>query len=292
MYVDSPLIHLAAPPFPYFIECGRTVYAPGEQHPNRAGIGLFDLLLVERGALYMGEEKKRWAVPAGHMLLLLPDRYHYAAEPCREETSFTWIHFRTIGDWRQTEDDVVPLNRVDHTDRFGVSPYFIRLPQFGPGPGPDTPGRTGLAELLLQLAGQRRSSAVWEQQRIFEELLRSLDLSRHDSGRTHALELAERTEAYLRSHYTEPLTNASLSEALHFHYNYLSRCMKRVYGVTPMEYLTDYRLEQAKLLLLKTELPVALIAERTGFGSTPYFSRRFAERMGNSPLRFRRRHSR
>ncbi|MNU07836.1 Arabinose operon regulatory protein [compost metagenome] len=59
-----------------------------------------------------------------------------------------------------------------------------------------------------------------------------------------------------------------------------------------MEYLTDYRLEQAKLLLLKTEISIAKVAERTGFESTAYFSRRFALKVGISPLRFRKRYSR
>ncbi|MNO05578.1 Arabinose operon regulatory protein [compost metagenome] len=68
--------------------------------------------------------------------------------------------------------------------------------------------------------------------------------------------------------------------------------MKRVYGLTPMEYLTDYRLEQAKLLLLKTEIPVAAVAERTGFENTAYFSRRFTSKVGISPLRYRKRYSR
>ncbi|WP_410511675.1 helix-turn-helix domain-containing protein [Paenibacillus sp. BR2-3] len=45
----------------------------------------------------------------------------------------------------------------------------------------------------------------------------------------------------------------------------------------------------ALLLLLKTEISIAEIAERNGFESTPYFSRRFAHKIGISPLRFRKR---
>lgn len=154
-------------------------------------------------------------------------------------------------------------DREEHFRQFLTHPYTIRIPQFGPLPAPFA--RSGQAGQLLQLNQGRRSSAVWQQQRIFEEMLRTMDLARQDTAGSQADEIAELTEAYLRNHYAEEVTNTSLADALHFHYNYLARCMKRVYGLTPMEYLTDYRLEQAKLLLLKTEIPIAAIAERTGF---------------------------
>ncbi|UQZ36270.1 AraC family transcriptional regulator [Paenibacillus sp. PK3_47] len=290
MSFSPSYIHFAAPPFPYFLECGHTVYQPGEQHPNRSRMGKFDLILVEQGCLYLGEDHKQWEVPAGHTLLLLPDRYHYSVKPCEETTSFVWIHFHTVAEWLEAEGEPVYAGRDTHFQQFLTYPYTIRVPQFGPLPGPAEP--SGQAAQLLQFTRDRRSSAVWQQQRIFEEMLRMMDLAQQDASGSHAAEIAEQTEAYIRNHYTEALTNTVLAEALHFHYNYLTRCMKRVYGLTPMEYLTDYRLEQAKLLLLKTEIPIAAIADRTGFESTAYFSRRFASKVGISPLRYRKRYSR
>lgn len=290
MTFSPSYIHLAAPPFPYFLECGHTVYQPGDQHPNRSSMGKFDLIIVEQGCLFLGEDHKQWEVPAGHTLLLLPDRYHYSVKPCEETTSFDWIHFHTVGEWLEAEGEPVYAGRDAHFQQFLTYPYTIRIPQFGPLPGPSE--RSGQAAQLLQLSQDRRSSAVWQQQRIFEEMLRMMDLAQQDAAGSQAVEIAEQTEAYIRNHYAEALTNTVLAEALHFHYNYLTRCMKRVYGLTPMEYLTDYRLEQAKLLLLKTETSIAAIAERTGFESTAYFSRRFAHKVGISPLRYRKQYSR
>lgn len=99
MTFSPSYIHLAAPPFPYFLECDRTVYQPGDQHPNRNRMGKFDLIIVEQGTLFIGEDEKEWEVAAGHTLLLLPDRYHYAVKPCEEITTFVWIHFHTVGEW-------------------------------------------------------------------------------------------------------------------------------------------------------------------------------------------------
>jgi AraC-like DNA-binding protein len=56
-----------------------------------------------------------------------------------------------------------------------------------------------------------------------------------------------------------------------------------------MEYLLYYRVERAKLLLLKTEWPVSAVAEQVGFSQTPYFSVCFKKQTGLSPLQFRKR---
>ena len=40
--------------------------------------------------------------------------------------------------------------------------------------------------------------------------------------------IAERTANYLRQHYKEPVSYQRLSDAMHFHQNYLSICMKNV----------------------------------------------------------------
>ncbi|GGN96992.1 helix-turn-helix transcriptional regulator [Saccharibacillus kuerlensis] len=291
MQSNEPVIYFAAPPFPYFMDCGRSIYSPGDEHPNRRNMGVFDLILVERGTLYIGEEDLEWEVKAGRTLLLLPDRYHYSIRPCEEETSFVWVHFRELGEWGVAGGtEPAFADRDHHAARFGTPPYTIRLPQFGTLPG--APGGSGEGERLLRLIERSLSGAVWERQRLFEELLRSLDLRRREPAGSPAESVAERTESYIRAHYAEPLTAASLSEALHFHYNYLTRCMKRVNGLTPMEYLEECRLEQARLLLLRTESSVAAVAEKVGFETAPYFSRRFAERFGISPLRFRQRHTR
>ncbi|MNG21753.1 HTH-type transcriptional regulator YesS [compost metagenome] len=103
------------------------------------------------------------------------------------------------------------------------------------------------------------------------------------------MSVAERAAAYLKLNYRTPVSNTMLSEALRLHSNYISRCMSEVFGCTPQQFLLYYRLDQSKLLLIKTDWPIARVAEETGFRQTPHFSRLFAEHTGLSPLRFRKR---
>lgn len=283
---EERLIWMELPPAPYYITTGLTNLSPGEQHPSRRSIGIFDLLWVAKGTLFIGEENREWEVTEGQTLLLLPDRYHYAVKPCEAETVFYWNHFDFKGTWRQTDNDESPANSVRHA---WANPYPIRIRQYA------SPPEFALAERhlrqMLAYAGQSRSAVYWNEQQLFMELLRLLEVGHAGSGASPALKLAEKTEAYLRQHYQTDVTNESLAEALHFHPNYIVRCMKEIYRCTPMEYLHEYRLEQAKLLLIKTERPIAQIAESVGFPYAPYFSACFKRYAGISPLRFRKQYT-
>jgi AraC-like DNA-binding protein len=60
-------------------------------------------------------------------------------------------------------------------------------------------------------------------------------------------------------------------------------------GMSPQEHATRLRLEEARRLLLTTDLVVGVVAERVGFQSLSYFTRLFKERFGVPPARYRRR---
>ena len=52
------IIHMTIPPLPHYIIGGYTIAPPGRKHPTRRNIEVFDLLVVTRGCLYIGEEDR------------------------------------------------------------------------------------------------------------------------------------------------------------------------------------------------------------------------------------------
>lgn len=272
---ESLIVSFEAPPFPYYLESGTMVYEPGDMHLNRTNIGVFDLLFIAEGALHIGEDGREWTLSAGHALLLLPDRHHYPTKPCGERTVLRWLHFQSSGAWRQS-------THLPEPEAIALPKHWI---------APDTGFVSRLLLRIEELAVVARSVARWEQMSAFWELLRQMEEGRKAAGPSPSEEIADRTAAYIRQHYGSELTNESISEAMHFHPNYIARCMKEVHRCTPMEYAFQYRMEQARLLLLKTDWPVARIAEQVGYRYAPYFSNCFKEHFGESPLRFRKRYS-
>ena len=70
----------------------------------------------------------------------------------------------------------------------------------------------------------------------------------------------------------------------------LRREFKRSLGLTPRQYLTQCRLEEARRLLRTTDLQVNEVARRVGFTSASHFAEVFRKRVGLRPRDFRKRH--
>ncbi len=62
-------------------------------------------------------------------------------------------------------------------------------------------------------------------------------------------------------------------------------------GVTPMAYVTQWRLQKARLALVGSDDNVAAIATRHGYASEAAFSRAFQRQYGKPPARYRREYS-
>ena len=69
---------------------------------------------------------------------------------------------------------------------------------------------------------------------------------------------------------------------------HLCRSMRRFYGISPQDYITGLRLEEAVRLLLETDLDVSEVAWEVGFNNLSYFRRRFRARYGTSPVKYKK----
>lgn len=55
-----------------------------------------------------------------------------------------------------------------------------------------------------------------------------------------------------------------------------------------MNYLTSIRMEKARKLLVSTDLPIAEVAERAGYGDYRVFTKVFKKSEGITPSQYRR----
>lgn len=279
------MFQLISPPMPHYITSGEDTYRVGGKHPGRTNIGVFDLLIVTKGCLYLEEESTPYTIPKNNYAILRPDRSHRTATACREETHFYWLHFQTLGSWNEV-DEQSSLTFPRTQNPYEQIEYFaFYLPRTGSLQTPENT-YTQMRQLLL-LKRDPSLLSQWKQQQGFHNLLLSLQEEGAFAGNNPYLRIAEDAAAFLRLNYQEPIKYKELAEALHFHINYIALCMKKTFGCTPLEYVTSYRLEQAKLLLIHTDEAISKIAEETGFGSFPYFIRCFTKHTGTKPKLFR-----
>ena len=80
----------------------------------------------------------------------------------------------------------------------------------------------------------------------------------------------------------------AIAQELGMSYVQLLRRFEAVVGVTPSEYIINFRLKTARELLLNTSQPIKSIALACGYQDAYYFSNAFKKRYGISPTAFRK----
>lgn len=93
--------------------------------------------------------------------------------------------------------------------------------------------------------------------------------------------------AYIHSHYQEKLTLAQIAGRAAVSERECLRCFRKHLRQTPVEYLTGFRLNQAKKLLAETKYSVTEISYQCGFSDSAYMGKVFKKSFGMTPLAYR-----
>lgn len=92
-----------------------------------------------------------------------------------------------------------------------------------------------------------------------------------------ALEYAKR---YIEEHYAEPVTSEQLALVAGLSPKYFAEMFKKKYGKSAIEYVTERRMQRAKLLMATSAAKLREIAHQVGYADEFYFSRKFKQEMG------------
>lgn len=93
---------------------------------------------------------------------------------------------------------------------------------------------------------------------------------------------------YIEEHIFDPsLSLSKMADDLRYNRNYLSILVKQIYSLSFQEYINKRRMEQAKLLLLSTDLKNYDIAERVGIEDVNYFVSKFKKFYNITPKNFK-----
>ncbi|GGH81370.1 AraC-like DNA-binding protein [Pullulanibacillus pueri] len=92
---------------------------------------------------------------------------------------------------------------------------------------------------------------------------------------------------YIEIHLIENLTLSELAKEACVSPEHFSRVFKQTTGMNVTDYMTTKKVIKAKELLLSTDDNVAVIAEESGFYSTPHFYRVFKKYVGETPSSYR-----
>ena len=246
----------------------------GAVHPHRM-LDSFVLLLGSSGGYCISEGGTEYELTAGKFLLLFPGNEHFGTTACAPGLSHYWCHFRLPDGARHR------ITEVATSDACGLV-----LPTYGEASSPerarmlfhqliDTARRGGpccdtLCSMTLMLLLSELASA-----------------SSTNSETAHSTATAVKVADWIRLYVGE--INSARDVAEHFGYNceYLTTALRRATGKTLTEHIRDARMEQAKNLLLCSDLSVKEIAYRCGFSDEKYFLKVFRAAEDMTPGQYR-----
>lgn len=118
------------------------------------------------------------------------------------------------------------------------------------------------------------------------EVIGSYGITRHLQKQAMALSNVDAVKVpvdYIRQHFHQQLTIDQLADVAHLSVSALERRFKKYLAKTPKQFLNETRLENARKLLVETNIPISQVGDETGFTDHSYFSRQFKLFFGDLP---------
>lgn len=104
----------------------------------------------------------------------------------------------------------------------------------------------------------------------------------------HYSKLVQRTITYVKDHFSEPISLSSVADYLAITPQYLSKLFVQETKANFIDYLNNYRLEQAQIMLSETNFQISEIAKKAGYSDAKYFCTIFKKKMGITPNQYRK----
>ena len=243
----------------------------------------YEIISVRSGSLSLILDEHRFTASAGE-LVLLPEGTLHTGLPL------------------ECEYDCIVFSQELLNDRFGsagLRELLRRIPKNDVITAEDSPE---MHRVFFELTDslERRQKAEKKEKRVAEEI-RSIGLLYQFFGialaeerfsdsvvecRRHTEQL-KRVIGYIESNYREEITLADLAASAGLSAKYLCRIFSQITGKSPVEYLNEYRVDRACVLLSDTDSQLLDVAYSCGFNDQSYFIKTFKRYKGVTPGKYR-----
>lgn len=236
----------------------------------------YDLWFVENGTVCIDVNGKVYTAKEDDFVLYYPNTpYHTYTE--NTACKLTYIHFDfAIGNNMRILNDF-NFSGIINGNRFAEEKMLF---QRGYN---EYENKSPMSALFL------KSCLTALLSRFFRELHSSDDIFRKDNkkgGNTH-LTLFSPVFEYVSANIDKKITIAELSELINFSEKYFIRFFKNTLGISPMQYVNQLKMNQARKYIYEGNYTVKQLADMLGYSDSYSFSKAFKKHFKVSPTQFK-----
>lgn len=280
MYINSGYLNNSKLPFkdksqPLIVgSCGTYRLKAHKKLPTWAPRGRVDwqLLFVASGKTHFYIGGKDQIVTAGHMVLFQPkeeQHYEYFGE---DKPEVYWVHFTGSSVKEILHSYGIPLD--EHIFFAGTPAAYTQL------------FKNMIEEFQNCKVGYREMLEMNLRQLFL--MIQRTRLEKPPLVTTAVQQEMDFAHQYFHEHYNEPINIEEYAQSRHTSISLFMRNFKKVYGVSPKQYILNIRMNNAQNLLESTDYTVAEIAAIVGYDNALYFSRIYHKQKGQAPSDYRK----
>jgi AraC-like DNA-binding protein len=279
MNEEDNILQLHKNPWPEITSASYRYFYEGEKHINRICSYYVLIFMLERSLIFT-EDHKEIELKKGEWYIQKPNLLQQGITGCPAPEYF-YIHFNA----KEMGNSDFSLNQIQYDDKKDELPYIDSQKDYN---NPIIIAKRGLYDIKLlksffeQLDYSLRNNPfdLLSHQSIFLNILKYITLSEAketDHG------LAKQVILYLTKNYMTDVNCERLSEEFHFSTEYINRLVKKYCGLSPGQYLQQYRITRAKELLANTDHTLSYITTEVGYHDTTVFYKAFKKHTGMAP---------
>jgi AraC-like DNA-binding protein len=231
----------------------------------------YTIMIVDKGVNEGVCEKKKYHVTASDILLINPGEIHTGSSYQEKH-----LHYSAL---------------------YVYEDFFIKHQLYGQGGSPPVftkllERNAGLAERIRELCQCTRAAEdpleIEEKKvSVFWELMNYNGSKKPEASSNIDRTSVQKIKTFIKEQYKQQFSLANLTDFTGLSPYHLIRSFKQAVGMTPFQFLRNYRIEKAKVELLRKK-SIAEVAVEIGFYDQSHFHKHFKLVTGVTPREFQR----
>ncbi len=268
-YISTPNTISQRMPF-YINECGHYIANRG-YYTERQGQANYLLIYTLSGTGYLKYTTQEYILESSQAIVIDCDRYHFYKTYSKKSWDFKWIHFNGTSakaHYDLLNGDSINLITVNNT---------INVEQ--------------CIDDVIMCSNSYDIPSIVKASSKMNILLSSLIASKFSPANNNKyndhIDEIEKVIRFIHLNYHKKISLYDLTKKACLSKYYFTRIFKRHIGISPYEYLINYRIKKAKDLLITTHCTVWEICDQIGFFDYDNFIRAFKKNTGITPMKYR-----